>query len=651
MSLPHYKQVIKALDEPAFIITADVQILECNQAAAALFTFAEVSSVDSLLHACPITHRDLFRDYLQRCARTRSPLVGSLELTTSKGVRQFTSRGAVLDPRRGSKAATILLRLLPKEETNFRFEALKGQIKDLNAEVAKRRRAEYQLQTKSRWLEVTLESIGDAVITTDADNRVTFMNRVAEAMTGWVQSEAMSLPLAEVFVVVNEFTGEPVENPAEKALRLGQVVDLANHTVLLARNGARIAIEDTAAPIVLDGNIEGAILVFHDVSSRRILEKKLIERAEHLELANRRKNEFMTMLAHELRSPLAPISNAAQLLCMENESPLRPDSPQAIIARQASHLKRLVDDMLDVSRIVRGKMNVVLEPIELASLVAAACEDFRSQFAENRICLNTKIPASEVWVQGDAQRLTQVLHNLLANAVKFTPPGGSATVSLIVEGQSVTLRIADSGVGMEASELQDLFEPFTQGAQALDREKGGLGLGLSLVKGIITRHSGQVAAGSAGKHKGTVIQVVLPLARKLAAEAPDGARPTVRERERILLIEDDNDAAQTMKALLELLDNEVHLASTGPEGLNKAVALMPTLIICDIGLPGLDGFAVAKRLRQSQLTSHISLVALTGYGNDEFVNRASEAGFDHHVTKPASLDDLQAILARNVAKL
>lgn len=648
MPIEDYKRIIALLPEPTLILTGSGRLLGMNSPGARLLCVPKMATAVSLLEflAEPSLVEEV-KAYLQRCSRSKQPLVGGLTLSTTDGVKALTAKGAVIDPRSVEQEARVLLRLFPKDETNARFLALKNQMHDLNQEIAKRRRAEYEHHEQTRWLEVTLSSIGDAVITSDAQNCVTFMNPVAEVMTGWTQEDALGESLQTVFVVVNEYTGEPVENPALRALRDRVIVELANHSVLIGRSGSRVAIEDTAAPIVLEDEIRGAILVFHDVSARRLLEKQLMERAEHLELANRRKNEFLAMLAHELRSPLAPISNAVEIMRIQAEGPPALEEPQTVISRQVQHLKRLVDDMLDVSRITRGKMNIVPKYVDLSALVRISCSDFHPQFEEARICFSITAPPTKIWVHADRDRITQVLHNLLANAIKFTPSGGSASVSLSVEGDCAVLRVTDTGIGLNKSELPDLFEPFTQAAQNLDRSRGGLGLGLALVKGIVDLHQGRVNASSDGAYKGTTVTVWLPLTDR---EDEEPTEPSVEaaspEAHRILLIEDETDTANTMRDLLELLGQEVHLARTGPEGLKKAMAITPSLIICDIGLPGLDGFAIAERLRKSTTNATTPLVALTGYGNNEFVERTKRAGFDMHITKPASLQDL-----RNALKL
>lgn len=647
MSVEHYQRIIVLLSEPSLILTGNGRLLALNEPASQLLAPELPEDDDSVLLPSYITSSaTAWLDYLRKCCRSRHPVIGAVELRTPGGIRRFTAKGAVLEPRVGDQDAIIMVRLFPQGVTSARFQMLKHRIDELNTEIARRQRAEYDMRMQKRWLEVTLTSIGDAVITTDGENRVRFMNPVAEAMCEWPLEEAVGRPLQEVFVVINEYTREPVENPAEEALREGRVVALANHSVLIARNGTEFSIEDTAAPISMDDEVQGAILVFHDVSGRRILENQLLKRAEKLELANRRKNEFLTMLAHELRSPLSPICNAAEIINLHPDKPPAFDEPHRVIARQVQHLRRLIDDMLDVSRITRGKMNVVRDDVDLADLLRMACSDFEPQFIQAGIQFSLHIQQAPVWVYADPHRMTQVFHNLLGNAMKFTPVGGSVAVVLETVDDVAVVRVEDTGIGIEPGLMSELFEPFTQATQRLDRNMGGLGLGLSLVKGIVDLHEGQVTAESAGMHQGTTITLRLPVSQRKHQTAPSVQTQPALGMQRILIVEDEPDAASTMQQLLEMLGHEVHVANNGPRGLKMAEEIKPDVVLCDIGLPGLDGFAVARKLRETPTTASARLVALTGYGGSEFIEEAHSAGFDSHITKPASLDDIQRKVLR-----
>lgn len=641
MSMEHYQRVIAQLSEPSLILTGDGQVLAANAPASRLLSSSSPEDKPLFLQTQITSADTALLDYLRRCSRSPHPVIGAFEFFTPDGARSFTAKGGVLEPRSGEQEAIILVRLSMPGATGANFQMLKHRIDELNQEISGRQRAEYEVRMQKRWLEVTLASIGDAVITTDSENRVAFMNPVAEAMSGWPLAEAIGRPLQDVFVVINEYSREPVENPAAEALREKRVVALANHSVLIAKDGTEFSIEDTAAPISMDDEVQGAILVFHDVSGRRILESQLIKRAEKLELANRRKNEFLTMLAHELRSPLSPICSAAEIINLHPDKPAGFDEPHRVIARQVQHLRRLIDDMLDVSRITRGKMNIVREVIDLTSLLRIACSDFEPQFIQAGIQFNRRLQKTSVWINADSHRMTQVFHNLLGNAIKFTPVGGRVAVALETVGNMAIVRVEDTGIGIDAGLMTELFEPFTQAAQRLDRNLGGLGLGLSLVKGIVDLHEGQISAESGGLHQGTVFTISIPVSqREENTVQPEQTQP-ISLNQRILIVEDEPDAASTMQQLLEMLGHEVHVANTGPKGLKMAVAIKPDVVLCDIGLPGLDGFAVARKLRESPLTATTRLIALTGYGGSEFVEEARAAGFDSHITKPASLDDIQ----------
>lgn len=644
MSIKHYQRVLSLIPEAVMIVEVGGNILFVNDAAARLVQH------DSLNNSCLFEELDddkheQTRIYLRQCARTNQPLVGVLSFKTRSDQQLLACYGALLEPRTADRKAILLLRLHPRNKSNIRFLTLQKQIEDLNKEMSKRLVAERALRNQTKRLEVTLASIGDAVIITDKFTSVTFLNPAAETMTGWSSQQAIGKQLSDIFNVVDEWTSLPVDNPAEKAIRKRAVVSYYNEVMLITKNGGRISVETTAAPIVYDNQIDGVIVVFHDVTEKRMLERQQIDRANHLELMNQRKNQFLTMLAHELRSPLTPISNAAQVMKLQSKSPTPFEEPRRIIERQVNHLKRLVDDMLDVSRINSGKMNIVRNTVDLVTIINAVCCDFKLQFNALEIACITDVPSTSVWIHADSDRITQVLYNLLNNALKFTPKGGKVTLSLSANEDVALIKISDNGIGISQSAIHELFEPFAQVEQALDRSSGGLGLGLSLVKGIVELHDGSVHASSDGQNRGTTICLSLPISVEGAISAVESTPNSPSISHRILLIEDDHDAANTMSQLLQLLGHEVCWSSTGYDGVKTAAKMIPTLIICDIGLPGLDGFAVVKRLRKAASTSAIPIVALTGYGETEFVNRAKEAGFDDHITKPASLDEIRAVLA------
>jgi two-component system CheB/CheR fusion protein len=367
---------------------------------------------------------------------------------------------------------------------------------------------------------------------------------------------------------------------------------------------------------------------------------------EALREGDRRKDEFLAVLSHELRNPLAPIQNAYNI--MERVDPLSDQAlrARAVIGRQVDHLTRLVDDLLDVTRISRGKVQLRRSRVDLGATVRRTMEDLRADFASRNIALELREPAGTTWVDGDATRLAQVVGNLLANAAKFTEPGGHVSVTIDRVGESATIRVRDDGVGIAPDVLRTLFEPFTQADRTLHRARGGLGLGLALVKGIVELHGGRATARSEGEGRGAEFTISLPIAAE-EGDAAAGDRPARHAaRRRILVVEDNEDAAVTLRDLLELDGHEVHVAGDGETALRAALRLRPDVILCDVGLPGVDGYEVARRLRSSREADAITLVALTGYASQEDVERALGAGFDHHLGKPPDLDKLLRILAR-----
>jgi PAS domain S-box-containing protein len=368
---------------------------------------------------------------------------------------------------------------------------------------------------------------------------------------------------------------------------------------------------------------------------------------EALREADRRKDAFLAMLGHELRNPLAPIRNSLYLLERTAPGGESTRRAHAVIDRQVTHLTRLVDDLLDVTRIARGKITLEREPLELGGLVRGTLEDYRETFAQSRLALTLALPEEALWVSADRTRLAQVIGNLLGNAAKFTPPGGRVSVSLDSDGHSgqAVLRVCDTGIGIAPELLARVFEPFAQADTTLERSRGGLGLGLATVKGLVELHGGRVGVQSAGLGAGTELTVRLPLARvERPAQTPPARRSSAGERRHVLVIEDNRDAAESLRLLLELLGHRVDVAHAGSEGLEMARALGPELILCDIGLPEMDGYAVARTLREDPRLQPSTLVAISGYAAPEDIAKSREAGFDAHLAKPVELTKLEGLL-------
>jgi signal transduction histidine kinase len=365
---------------------------------------------------------------------------------------------------------------------------------------------------------------------------------------------------------------------------------------------------------------------------------------EALREADRRKDEFLSLLSHELRNPLAPIRNSIYVLEHADPAGEQARRARAVIERQTEHLTKLVDDLLDVTRIAKGKIALRRARLDLASVARRTGEDLRSIVVARGLELVLEVPSAPVLVYGDETRLGQVLGNLLQNAAKFTPAGGRILLSACADGGVAELRVRDTGVGIAPGMLERVFEPFVQGESSLARTDGGLGLGLALVKGIVQLHGGTVRAESAGRGQGTEVIVRFPLAPPAPAREATADGPVPASRGRLVLVVDDNvDAADSLAELVELLGHSTMVAYDGPSAIAKAAANPPDIVLCDLGLPGMSGYEVARALRAGR-RNDVRLVAVSGYAQPEDVKRAAEAGFDRHVAKPADPAVIERIL-------
>jgi PAS domain S-box-containing protein len=772
-----------------------------------------------------------------------------------------------------------------------------------------RRPADEALHEQREWLRVTLASIGDAVVTTDTNGAVTFLNPVAQTLTGWTQEDAAGKPLDVVFQIVNEGTRRTVENPAARALREGLAVGLANHTLLIAKNGTERPIDDSAAPIRnANGEVAGVVLVFRDVTERRRqeqqlqdaltyadniiatlrepfvvldrdlrvktanrafyqtfhvekgetegrylyelgngqwniprlrgvldevlanhhpvhdhevehdfpaigrktmllnasrfqsvdsrpdlillaiedvtarkraevavqtsevryrrlfetakdgilildattlkiidanpfmshllglshdeflgkelweigffgdkqasqaiyrelqengyirydhlpletskgekaevefvgnvyqvdhrlvaqcnirdisersrLEKQTQEQAEALADLHRRKDEFLAMLSHELRNPLAPIANAVQLLRLQqrNEN-LFQQQARTIIERQVGQMKHLVDDLLEISRITTGRIQLRQERVVMGGIVEQALETARPLLEQRRHEVTVSLPPQPIWVLADAARLEQVVVNLLTNAAKYTDEGGHIWLTVeLASGvasaprDTAVLRVRDTGIGIAPELLPRIFDLFTQAERSLDRSEGGLGIGLALVQQLVEMHGGTVGVSSV-LGQGSEFVVRLPVVPVSAPPPPAHGTEITRPAAvplRVLVVDDNVDGAESVAMLLRPAGHDVRTVYDGPSTLQAALDFRPNVVLLDIGLPGRNGYEVAKQLRRQAVLQGVVLVAVTGYGQETDRQRSQEAGFDHHLVKPADIGQVQQILA------
>lgn len=490
------------------------------------------------------------------------------------------------------------------------------------------------------------------VLTTDANLLVTGWNRWLEQRSGKSAAEVVGRRLFEVYP---DLTVRSMDRYYRQALA-GQSCILSQgfHKYLLpmpptVSNTRLMKMQQTArlAPLVDQGAVIGTLTLIEDVTERIVTDEELRKQAERLEESNRHKDEFLAMLAHELRNPLAPIRNGIRLLEM-----LKADAPEArqtrdMMQRQVAHMSRLVDDLLDVSRIASGKVRLRKESCDLNAIACDVLEDYRPIIQDAGIHLTPQLSGEPCLVQGDAVRLAQIIGNLLHNANKFTNPGGTITAACEMpeHSNSVVFRISDTGIGMNRETLSRVFEAFAQADSSLERSKGGLGLGLSLARGLTELHGGTLEALSDGLGRGSTFTLRLPRLSDAAVQTKlNNAPAPVQNTRRILIIEDNRDMAFTAKLLLTRYGFQVDCAETGPAGVEAARTFLPHIVLCDIGLPGMDGYEVARRLRADALTERSFLIAQSGYGREEDLRNSQDAGFDLHLTKPVDYTELHRIL-------
>jgi PAS domain S-box-containing protein len=634
---------------------------------------------------------------------------------------------------------------------------------------------------------VTLRSIGDAVITTDIEGRVTYVNEVAEALTGWSHDEALGEPLERVFKIVNEVTRAPVENPATRALRQGVVVGLANHTVLIKKDGSECPIDDSAAPIRNElGHVSGCVLIFRDVTAQRLIARdkanqlltarllasivessndaiiskslegiiqswnaaaerlfgftaqeavgkhvsliipperiaeedqiiarlKAGQRLEHFETervnkngdritvsltisplkddsgrvigaskiardvterkqlednlrrlaadlseTDRRKNEFLATLAHELRNPLAPMSNMLGVLKHANGDREVLQRAHETIERQLDQMVRLVDDLLDLNRITHDRLELRRGEVELSEVVQQGVEVARPLIdaAEHELIID--LPEEPIYLDADRARLAQVFGNLLNNSCKYTPPHGRISLTARRLGDEVEVTVKDNGAGIPPDKLSSIFDMFTQVDRTSEQSQGGLGIGLTLVKRLVEMHGGSIEPRSAGEGMGSEFVVRLPVMEReavvvestVAAEsglnaAESETRGESQPQRRVLIVDDNRDSADSLSMLLEITGNKTYVAHDGVEAVGAVEKYRPQVVLLDIGLPKLDGHEVCRRIREQPWGKNIVVIALTGWGQADDRRKSQAAGFNGHLVKPVDYDKLLELL-------
>jgi PAS domain S-box-containing protein len=754
------KDLLKAKDflsEPMVLVSVDGTIDTSNQPFAEQVGLPAEALSGRRLDALAAASAVAIQEYLRACAASTEGVEGSLLLRRRAETIALQARGIAYPPESAPCASQVLLRLIT--ERHDHSSSSQGQRKQ---GFSRWREVEESLRRQSQILEVTLASIGDAVLVADTDGRVTFLNSVAERLTGWTASAAKGRPLAEVFPIVNERTRAPVEDPVAKVLQTGIIVGLANHTVLLARNGQEVPIADSAAPIRLpDGTMFGVVLIFRDMTEERraelarawlasivesshdaIVSKTLDgcitswnpgavalfgytpgeivgkpittivppelyeeeaevlarlrrgERLDHFETvrvakdgrridvsltvspirneegeiigaskiardiserkrteqqlreADNRKDEFLATLAHELRNPLSPLRNSVELLLR-----LEPDRPElqtacAIIERQLRQMTHLVDDLLDLSRVRTGRIDLLTENVDLGALLQTLEHSFRPMFEAARQHVTVAMPADPLYVSGDRARLIQVFSNILTNASKYTPEGGHIRIELESLDGDALVRVSDTGIGIPPDMLEEVFQLFAQVSRSSQRTRGGLGIGLAVAKRLVELHGGSIEARSGGNGQGSEFVIRLPqVGRPTLTNEPVPDPLTTRPRRRILIADDNEDAAESLSMLLKLAGHETHTVHDGLAAVAAVERFQPDVVILDIDMPRMDGCEAARQIARLAKGKAILRIALTGFAQEADRQRIREAGFHHHLVKPVQAEILVALIS------
>ena len=510
-----------------------------------------------------------------------------------------------------------------------------------------------ELRDAEERMRSVVDHVLEGIVTIDERARIESFNPAAERLFGYTRDEAVGqnvkLLMPEPYHSENDqYVLQYLRSSRARLIGFGREV-VGRH-----KDGSSFPMELAVSEFHV-GERRYFTGIVRDITERKRLERELRKRIEALDEADRQKDEFLAMLAHELRNPLAPMRNALHLLKMPDAEPPVAQHARAIMDRQLSHLVRLVDDLLDVSRIVRGKVELRRELTDLRTIVQRAVETAQPALDAHGHRLQAQLPDEPVWVHADVVRLAQAIANLLTNAAKYTGPAGNVSLLAGVQDNHAVVTVRDTGVGIPPDILPRVFDLFVQGDRSLERSEGGLGIGLTLVERLVELHEGRVSAYSAGPGQGSEFTVRLPLApgpgrheavrRRETAERDPGEQPR-----RVLVVDDNVDACESIALILGLGGYDAKCVHDGPSVLQTALDWRPHAIVLDIGLPGMSGYEVARQLRARAEFQGVLLLAMTGYGQQADRNRAQDAGFDRHLTKPVDPQQLQDMLAEGLAR-
>ena len=623
--------VLDALVEPVLVVGADGVVELANAAA------VHVLGAD----------RDLGRPLAEHFARVGvrmrdgQPLPPALHpISRALAQRQAVIGAELLVDVDDHRTLTCLINVVPLPASAA--GAASGVLAVFH-DVTESARLERELAAQAARLQAIVDLVDEGIAVLDAGNRLVFINDAGRRMLAFgegmtLDERALRAPLLDA----DERPLTPDAYPSARGLRGEHVTDLAVIVDApgLPRRHLRISTHPLRRP---DGVVEATLVTWKDVSEETRTRRGLESARESAEGASRLKDQFIAALSHELRTPLQPILGWTEVLRRHRSLDDVTSRALEAIHRNIRQQVRLVDDLLDLSRIVHGKFTLRFETLDLRDAVRAAAEAFEEAASFKHVRLSIALPARPLLVWGDGARLQQIASNLVANALKFTPAGGRVAVRLSEGGLRARLDVEDTGEGIAPDDLPFIFDAFRQGTEP---RAGGLGLGLDLVRRLTELHGGRVQVRSEGQGRGATFTVELPLAPAPPAAATAGVRPTGRLDERpVLGVEDDDDTRAVLVFMLQAEGARVEAAATGSAAVEAAERMRPQVVLCDVGLPDIDGMEVARRLRANPTLVSTRLIALTGYGQAEDVRQAIEAGFDAHVTKPINLDQLMALLA------
>ena len=506
-------------------------------------------------------------------------------------------------------------------------------------DLTERRRQENALRESEERFRLLVDSVRDyAIVMLDPEGRVTSWNAGAERINGYQAAEIIGQHVSVLYPAEARRRGWP-EHELATAREQGRFEE---EGVRVRKDGTTFWANVVVTPVFgAEGALRGYAKVMRDLSDRK--------RIEQLERAERQTNEFLAMLAHELRNPLAPITNALNLLSRKSTADPGELWVREVLQRQTGQLSRLVDNLLDVSRLTRSAVVLDRRPVDLRNIVRNALDASMQWIRERGHRVEVSLPEDRLMADGDEVRLNQVVHNLVHNAAKYTPPGGCIQVKAGVESGRIVVRVRDNGIGMDADLLRSAFEMFRQANQGLDRPQGGLGVGLTLVQRLVALHGGSVEARSEGPGLGSEFIVRLPMREEppivdVQSQARAEPAPAPVRALRVLVVDDNQDAAQALSLLLQGEGHDVKVALDGSAGLAMAYEYRPEIVLLDIGLPKMNGYEIARLIRDDPALKGTTLVAITGYGQLQDRARASASGFDHHMVKPVDFQALQRLL-------